>query len=141
MKIVKKIASVILSLAAILSTVIFCSNAENEPTVYSFTYRHGVEVIVEDTNGLPYEQIKRIADHIAGEEIEDEADHLTLNPQCAAGNHDLISTKVTRITHNVYTTSYKCVANYYFVYTCQRIGCFYEIEEFDSSKRIDTCHG
>ena len=141
MKTVKKIVSIFLSLAAILSTVVFCSNAEDEPTVYSFTYRHGVEVIVEDTNGLPYEQIKRIADHIAGEEIEDETDHIMLNPQCAAGNHDLVCTYVTRTDHNVYSAPLRCLAKYYNVYTCCRIGCFYEIEEFESSKRVNDGHG
>lgn len=133
-------------LALLLSVCLFASVplrtiASNDVETVTFYYRHGVEVIVEVNENLTYEQLKRIADHIAGEEIEDESDHLMLNPQCAAGNHDLSTTSSTRIDHNAYTTSPKCSIKKYSVTVCNRVGCFYLVEELKEVGRTAACHG
>lgn len=136
----KKVISVITIICSIISSVIFTSSAE-DPETLTFYYRHGVEVTVEVNENLTYEQLQRIADHIAGEEVEQIGDQIQLHPQCAAGNHDLVYTHSTKVTHNVYTTSPKCVSEDYRVGTCCRIGCFFVTEELISSIRINTCHG
>ena len=136
----KKAISLIIVICSIISSVIFSSSAE-EPETITFYYMHGVEVNVELNENLTYEQLQRIADHIAGEELEQEGDQIQLHPQCAAGNHDLEYTVAIRVTHNVYTTSPKCVREKYNVGTCCRIGCYFMTEELISSSRTSSCHG
>jgi len=138
---IKKIISFVLIICTVLCCISFSSSAE-EPESETFYYRHGVEVTVEYADGLDYDDLQRIADHLAGEElIPPEGDGIMLHPQCAAGNHELVYTTSTTINHNVYTGSYKCVRNKYSVATCDRIGCYYVQETLISSERINTCHG
>lgn len=140
MKNINKMLAVLLSLC-LLTAIPFHIAATDEPEIVTFYYRHGFEVIVEVNNDLSYEQMKQIADHLAGEEIENSCEQIMLNPQCAAGNHDITTTIAYTYDHNVYTTSPKCVEKKYLVSTCTRIGCFYTMQELKETNRISTCHG
>ena len=54
------------------------------------------------------------------------------------GHKNTTSTSVT-VSHNVYTTSPKCVQNSYITYTCTRCGNVETV--LQESRRISTCHG
>ena len=70
------------------------------------------------------------------EDAEPEQDR---NIICTLFGHDYVTKSVTTVTHNVYTTSPKCVMNTYDTKTCQR--CGHVETELTSSVRISTCHG
>ena len=136
----KKIIALSLSIVLVLFNVILPSAAV-QPETITFYYRHNKEVVVEVNENLSYEKLKLIADHIAGEVIEDEANNILLVPQCENGNHDLSYTNAKYTSHNVYSTSPKCVEKEYRIGICNRVGCKYREETLISSKRISSCHG
>lgn len=140
MKMLKRILSIVLSVC-VLSAIPLRIIASREQETVTFYYRHGLEVTVELNESLTFEQIKRIADQIAGEQVEEETDHIMLNPQCAAGNHDITTVNSSSIKHNVYTSSPKCLYQEYTTSTCTRIGCFYSVVDVTFSRRISDCHG
>lgn len=63
----------------------------------------------------------------------------TRNILCTLFGHKNETSVTISITHNVYTTSPKCVQNTYLTYTCTRCG---NVEtELTGSERVSTCHG
>ncbi|MBR6916800.1 MAG: hypothetical protein IKN38_01320 [Clostridia bacterium] len=134
-----KIISVTLVLLAISFCVPFGSFAEGEPV--TFYYNNGqVEVTFEDPTDISYEKMQFIADKLAGVGLQSPGgDSIMLNPECAAGNHLIDHKTVSRVAHNVYTTSPKCVRNTYYVTYCKRSNCDYYVEILTNSERI-LCH-
>jgi|GEM_PF-2204608 len=137
----KKIIALVITICSVVCCITFGSAAEDENTV-TFYYRNGVEVTAELNDDLTYDQIKSIADRIAGEEIETgDPDSIMTNPQCAAGNHLLTYTSFSSLKHNVSATSPKCRRYYYTIATCTRIGCEYENTTLTKTEYITDCHG
>ena len=95
------------------------------------------EIIVENTE-LSYEEMKAIADVVAG--IESEPQSNARGILCIFG-HKIATSEVTEITHNAYTTTPKCIKNIYDVEYCTRDNCDYIEETLITSTRIATCHG
>jgi hypothetical protein len=58
---------------------------------------------------------------------------------CDIFGHNLTTTTAVEVTHNVYTTSPKCVRKTYNGEYCTR--CDYINKTLKSSVRISTCHG
>ena len=137
---IKRVITIVLIICTALCCTTFVGSAE--PLSETFYYEGGVEVTVEYRPGLSYDDLHRIADTLAGVEITPpEGDSIMLHPQCAAGNHALVSTYSYVTEHNVYSTSPKCVKKTYLVETCERMGCFFSTTTLISSLRISTCHG
>lgn len=101
-----------------------------------FTYGD-TEITVEGAD-LSYEQMQKIADHIAGAENGSEVS--TYGILCIFG-HKLTTSTVIKITHNAYTTTPKCIKYLYDVQSCTRSSCDYVDETLISSHRTATCHG
>lgn len=78
----------------------------------------------------------QILAYMRGEDTEPNQDR---NIICTLFGHDFTTTTTSSVTHNVYTTSPKCVRNTYETRTCTRCG-HVETELIDSV-RISTCHG
>lgn len=141
----KRIISCIIALCAIITCFVISGSAEGMDTL-TFYYDNDVEVIIEINDDLTYDQMKHIADTLAGGGILNEGsagggEGMLLHPQCAAGNHDITTTNATIVRHNVYPAPGKCAKDVYSVETCTRIGCYYEVYNLLYSERIATCHG
>ena len=141
----RRIISILIAICAIVSCTVFYGSAEGMDTL-TFYYDNDVEVIVEINNDLTYDQMKHIADTLAGDGLLNGGtigggEGTLLNPQCAAGNHDITTTYSTIIRHNVYPSPGRCAEDRYRVETCTRIGCYYEVYNLMYSDRIITCHG
>ena len=108
------------------------SASENNTFIYD-----NKEITVENTE-LSYEEMKAIADAVAGVESENNVNARGI--LCIFG-HKLTTSSVTEITHNAYTTTPKCIENKYLVESCTRESCDYINETLISSMRIATCHG
>lgn len=81
-------------------------------------------------------QDRILAYFLSGDARENEQ---TRNILCTLfGHKNTTSTSVT-VTHNVYTTSPKCVKDTYTTYTCTRCGNVETV--LTDSIRISTCHG
>lgn len=92
------------------------------------------EVTIYIQQDLPEEVQQRILAHFNGEETAQPR-----NVTCDLFGHSNTTSTATKIFHNVYPTSPKCVKNIYNVYTCTRCGNVEE--ELVSSTRISSCHG
>ena len=142
----KRIISIVLIVSTILvgvSAFVYADDLTNQ-TIMVFYYPDK-EITVENPNGLDYETMKFIADSIAygdSPQLENPS-HVALpaNILCTLFGHDLTTSYVSEVTHNVYTTSPKCVKKTYEVVTCTRSSCDYFEKTLISSKRISTCHG
>lgn len=121
--------------------IICLASAEQATTFY---YDNGKEITVINES-LTYEEKKMIADYIAygitpndslstGEDIQTPL-------LCTLFGHNLTTTYVREITHNVYTESPKCVRNEYECVYCTRSSCDYIVNTLITSVRIATCHG
>ncbi len=126
--------------ACMLFSVNTLADSVNDEKAMTFYYEDR-EVIVE-SNGLTQEEMKRIADFIATDDngYSNHSGVETYGLACLFG-HSLTTTYATEITHNAYTTSPKCLSNYYKVETCTRSSCDYVKKSLVSSTRTAKCHG
>lgn len=89
------------------------------------------------TDELSPEVRAKILAYMFGEEdSEPEQDR---NILCTLFGHNYETTISYTVTHNVYTTSPKCVKKTYTTYTCSR--CGHVETELTKTERISTCHG
>ena len=128
---------------ACASAFVYADNPSNL-TIMVFYYPDK-EITVENDDGLDYETMQFIADSIAYGDLPhlENPSHVAMpaNILCTLFGHDLTTSTVSEVTHNVYTTSPKCVRKIYDVTTCTRSGCDYFEKTLISSKRISSCHG
>jgi hypothetical protein len=140
----------IIGLVLIISTLLVCSSsfiyADDLTDLHSMVFYYpGKEIIVENSDGLDYETMQFIADSIAyagfPQLVNPSHAALPANILCTLFGHNLTTSTVIEVTHNVYTTSPKCVQKTYDVTTCTRSSCDYFEKVLVSSKRISSCHG
>lgn len=138
----KKALSLVLAAGLIVSSMAFGSSAYESENSNVFYYGDK-EIIIEGEN-LSQSEMQSIADYIAGyDEHQASADDGDVSPcglACLFG-HNIKTSYATEITHNVYTTSPKCVKKVYTVKTCTRSSCDYIEKTLDRSSRISSCHG
>lgn len=137
-----KALKVILTLIISLTLAVFCSaSSEDKSTFY---YDNGKEITVIN-DSLSYPEKKLIADYYAYglESTFPNRGETQINASilCTLFGHDLTTTYVSEVIHNVYTTSPKCVSNEYEFNYCTRSSCDYIESHQTSSIRISTCHG
>ena len=128
-------------LISIMSVFCFASSGEG----YTFYYENGREIIVLNPS-LTYEEQKAIADYVAYgiqpcEHSLEQGNTINTPLLCILFGHNLATTSVLEITHNVYTTSPKCVENEYTCTYCTRDSCDYIVKELIYSGRTAICHG
>ena len=128
----KKIIALVLASCLMFSAVSFATAASDDSNnVFCYGEK---EITVEGTD-LSYDEMKAIADYIAGEENSDGIS--THGLTCTIFGHKITESAVKEITHNVYNAAPKCVERLYSVKTCSR--CDYIEKELLSSYRIH-CH-
>ena len=129
-------------LLLIIILQIVCFAASDEGT--TFYYENGKEITVFDSN-LSYDEKKEIADYFAYSNISTEGtiseNNIRSSILCTLLGHDLTTTHVREITHNVYSDSPKCVRSEYECTYCTRSSCDYISNRLLYSVRISTCHG
>ncbi len=136
----KKIVHILLvTLLFLFSTIISSYAVDDTPNVFAFGDK---EIIILDES-INYETMERIASYIAKDnpstpKILDDPENPD-NIICDIFGHNLTTTTAVEVTHNVYTTSPKCVRKTYNVEYCTR--CDYINKTLKSSVRISTCHG
>lgn len=132
----KKIGSIVLVLAFMLGMVQLAASAQNK--VENLVPANGTyEVHFYIPDELPADVRAKVLSYMRGEEVDEpEQDR---NIICTLFGHDYTTTTSTSVTHNVYTTSPKCVKNTYENKTCTR--CGHTETVLTSSVRISTCHG
>lgn len=130
----KKIVSLILALTFLIGVMqIAVSAQDSSPAPACGEYE--VEVFVPED--LSVEVRAKILAHMFGEEDSDPVQER--NIICTLFGHSNETTVSYTVTHNVYSTSPKCVQKTYTTYTCTR--CGHTETELTSSIRISTCHG
>ena len=132
----KKIISFMLVLTLLVGAVqLFGITAGAEENLVLIGETDNMEVFVPD--GLsPAVQAHILAHFLGGDAQKEEQDR---NVLCTLFGHNYTVTTSTTVTHNVYTTSPKCVMNTYETKTCTR--CGHTEKTLLSSTRISTCHG
>ena len=142
----KKTISIVLIISTLLvgaSSFVYADDLTNLNTMVF--YYPDKEITVENPDGLDYETMKYIADSIAyGEQVQlENPSHIAMpaNILCTLFGHNLTTSYVSEVTHNVYTTSPKCVKKTYEVIPCTRSSCDYFEKNLISSARISSCHG
>lgn len=110
----------------------------------TFYYKNGKEITIYNDN-LSYSEKKEIADYIAYNETTSSPNENELPVSssliCTLFGHDLDTTYVSEVNHNVYSESPKCVRNTYACEYCKRSSCDYINTTLLTSVRISTCHG
>ena len=135
----KKAISLIMSLCLVLSAVTVGSLASDAPTNI-FYYENNKEIQIYD-DGIELDKMQYIADYIAGANENDVNSETTPYGILCIFGHSLKTTYATETTHNVYSTSPKCVENTYKVEYCTRSSCDYISKELVDSYRTSACHG
>ena len=131
----KRVWSIILVLAFLAGIMQIGAFAEDK--VVNLVPENGeYEVQYFIPNDLSPNTQAQILAYMRGEDTEPNQDR---NIICTLFGHDFTTTTTSSVTHNVYTTSPKCVRNTYETRTCTRCG-HVETELIDSV-RISTCHG
>ncbi len=127
----KKIVSMLMAICLVcaLSCVAGAAN------VNSNIFYYGDKEIIVEGQDLSYEEMKEIADYIAGENNNGGISAKGLT--CSLFGHNISESTVKEITHNVYSTAPKCVKKTYKVRSCSR--CDYIEKELISSVRVN-CH-
>jgi len=132
----KRIGSIILVLAFLIGVIQITVSAQgNVNNLVPAGGDYEVDVYIpEDLS--PEVQAKILAYMFGTEASEPEQNR---NVLCTLFGHNYEITYSTSVTHNVYTTSPKCVRNTYKASTCTR--CGHSETELYKSERISTCHG
>lgn len=132
----KKIGSIILVLAFLIGMMQMVVTAQDNVEDYT-SIGSDCEVDVYIPEDISPEVRAKILAYMFGEGNTDpEQDR---NILCTLFGHSFETTTTYAVTHNVYTTSPKCVRNTYKTNTCTR--CGYVETELVRSERISTCHG
>ena len=131
----KRIIS-LMSIICLLMCAFAMSSSAADNGSYTFIYDDR-EITVENPE-LSYEEMKAVADAVAGVETENEVSPCGI--LCIFG-HKISTSSVTETIHNAYTTTPKCVENIYDVESCTRTNCDYIVKTLIDSSRIATCHG
>ncbi len=137
----KYIFKITLLILLISLSQILCSASSEMST--TFYYENGKEITVY-SDVLSYEEKKEIADFIAFGQftVENTSNETTRTSLlCTLLGHNLTTTFVREINHNVYTDSPRCVRNEYECVYCTRSSCDYIQNTLVSSIRISSCHG
>lgn len=132
----KKVASIVLVLAFLLGVMqiaAFAQGSVNDPVPTCCDSK--VHVYIPDELS-PEVRAKILAYMFGEEDSEPEQDR---NILCTLFGHNYETTISYTVTHNVYTTSPKCVKKTYTTYTCSR--CGHVETELTKTERISTCHG
>ena len=132
----KKIISFVLVLTLLFGAVQFFGlTAGAEEKMVLIGEKDNVEVFVPE--GLSPVVKAYIYEYYFGDDAQqNEQDR---NILCTLFGHNYTVTTSVSVTHNVYTTSPKCVRNTYETKTCTR--CGHVETELVSSTRISSCHG
>lgn len=132
----KKVISFVLVLTLLFGAVqLFGITAGAEDGMVLIGEKDNMEVYVPD--GLSPAVQAHILAHIFGEDSQKEEQDR--NVICTLFGHNYTEAISVTVTHNVYTTSPKCVQKTLKTKTCTR--CGYTETEVLSSVRISTCHG
>lgn len=132
----KKLWSIILVLVFLMGMLQIAASAQGE--VKNLVPSNGIyEVHYYIPDELPANVRAQILAFMRGEEETDPIQDR--NIICTLFGHNYTTTASTSVTHNVYTTSPKCVRNTYETKTCTR--CGHTETELIESVRISTCHG
>lgn len=131
----KRIISILSAVCLLMCGFVFSSSAA-DTGAYTFIYDDR-EITVESTD-LSYEEMKAVADAVAG--VEQESEVSTCGILCIFG-HKISTSTVTETIHNAYTTTPKCIRNIYDVESCTRSNCDYIVKTLIDSTRIASCHG
>lgn len=134
----KRIISCLAIVCLLMCGFVMSSSAADDGVSVAYTFVYGDKEITVESSELSYEEMKAIADVVAGVEPENEASPCGI--WCLFG-HNLTTSYVTEVTHNAYTTSPKCLQNKYQVESCTRSSCDYAEKTLLTSTRISTCHG
>ena len=122
-----KIISLILALTTLLCAMII-------PTSAAETHEH-IDIYIENENISEETKEKIIAFYSNGGEEKDST--ATYGLTCTLFGHKLESTLVTKITHEVRTTSPRCLQKKYNYESCTR--CDYEASTLVSQMYIACC--
>lgn len=130
----KKIGSLILVLTFLIGVLQITVSAQDSVSTPACG-KCEVEVFIpEDLS--PELRAKILANMFGETDSKPEQDR---NIICTLFGHSNETTITYSVTHNVYSTSPKCVQDTYTTYTCTR--CGHVETELTSSVRISTCHG
>lgn len=129
----KKFISLIMAISLVFSIACIASAAENDTNANVFYY--GEKEIIVEGQDLSYTQMKKVADYVAGEHSL--GDISVKGISCSLFGHKITKSSVTEITHNVYSTSPKCVEKIYKVSSCSK--CDYIDKTLERTTRI-RCH-
>lgn len=130
----KRMGSVILVLAFLISIMQIAVSAQDGYPAPACDECEVEVFIPEDLS--PEVRAKILANMFGETDSEPEQDR---NIICTLFGHDYEITYSYSTSHNVYTTSPKCVRNTYKNSTCTR--CGHTETELYKSERISTCHG
>lgn len=132
----KRIGSVILVLAFLIGVMQIAVSAQGDVNNFASACSD-FEIDVYIPKDLSPEVQAKIHAYMFGtEELEPKQDRDIL---CTLFGHNYEISYSYTVTHNVYTTSPKCLQKTYTTSTCTR--CGYTETELTSTKRISICHG
>lgn len=126
----------LLSIICLLFCIFTLSSSAADNKTNTFIY--GEKEITVENSELSYEEMKAIADVVAG--VKSESQTNARGILCVFG-HKISTSTVTETIHNAYTTTPKCIENIYDVESCTRSSCDYIVKTLIDSTRIATCHG
>lgn len=133
----KRISSIVLVLAFLIGIMQIAVPAQSKvENLVPANEAYEVHYYISDN--IPLDMRAKILAQMSGaKDSEPEQDR---NILCTLFGHKYEETGSSyTVTHNVYTTSPKCVRNAYTTYNCTRCG---DVKtELTSSERISTCHG
>ncbi len=127
----KKVISFVMAVCLMFSVAVIASATSGNENIF---YYGETEITVEG-NDLTYEEMKEIADFVAG---VDNSEHVApVGLLCSIFGHKITESTVIEITHNVYSTAPRCVEKQYMVKSCSR--CDYIVKTLLNSYRVN-CH-
>lgn len=128
-------------LISFLSVLVYANHSNS----YTFTFYYSNREITIESAHADEEEAQIIADYIAygitpAGYIESQG--AKSSPLvCILFGHSIETYTAKETIHNVYTTSPKCVLNFYEVEICTRESCDYIQKTLINSTRISYCHG
>ncbi len=137
----KIIVILIISVLVISCVSMFCYATYND----SYTFYYDDREITIEGNSLDQYKAQCIADYIAYGIIPPEelglGEEMNTSFLCILFGHSIDTYSAVEVIHNVYTTSPKCVKNFYSIEYCTRESCDYFQKTLTHSYRISECHG
>lgn len=139
----KALRFIFISILLITFLSVFVYATQNSS--YAFTFYYGDREITIESAHDNEEEAKIIADYIAYDITPtgyiETREEIRRSLVCILFGHSIETYTAQEITHNVYTTSPKCVLKFYDVEICTRESCDYIQKTLISSTRISNCHG